>query len=103
MFLCARLRTPCQICQLSVFIVRPFRIDTRFEGGQRVYDTALRLRRVNKEIGARLNTNERNVKRAVPVLFRKFKVRNRVSLIYETDRRCLQALISASRSVQGKR
>jgi DNA-binding CsgD family transcriptional regulator len=38
----------------------------------------------NKEIGARLNTCERNVKRSVTALFRKFKVRNRVSLIYES-------------------
>jgi DNA-binding NarL/FixJ family response regulator len=57
----------------------------------------------NKEIGARLNIKERNVKHAVTALFRKFKVRNRVSLMCETDRRCLQALILASRSVRRKR
>ena len=37
----------------------------------------------NKEISAQLNICERNVKRTVTALFRKFKVRNRVSLIYE--------------------
>jgi DNA-binding NarL/FixJ family response regulator len=62
-------------------VARSIQCDVRLSPSEQAVLAGVRTHLSNKEIGAQLNTSERNVKRKVTALFRKFKVRNRVSLM----------------------
>ncbi len=64
-------------------VARSIQCDVRLSPREQEVLAGVRACLSNKEIAAQLNICERNVKRTVKALFRKFKVRNRVSLIYE--------------------
>jgi DNA-binding CsgD family transcriptional regulator len=64
-------------------VARSIQCDVRLSPREQEVLAGVRTYLSNKEIGARLNICERNVKRTVTTLFRKFKVRNRVSLVHE--------------------
>jgi DNA-binding NarL/FixJ family response regulator len=64
-------------------VARSIRCDLRLSPREQEVLAGVRTLLSNKEIGARMNTSERNVKHTVTALFRKFKVRNRISLMYE--------------------
>lgn len=64
-------------------VARSVRCDMRLSPREQEVLAGVRTLLSNKEIGGWVNTSERNVKHTVTALFRKFKVRNRISLMYE--------------------
>jgi DNA-binding CsgD family transcriptional regulator len=65
-------------------VARSIQCDVRLSPREQEVLAGVRAYLSNKEIGARLNICDRNVKHTVTALFRKFKVRKRVSLICES-------------------